>query len=188
MTQMVDAPVVYERLHIGGEWHQPSTDATISLTSPNTEQPVGSVPEAAPADVDLAVKEARRAFDDLEGWSQLTPDHRLEVLEQFAAALEKRGAETAQRISSQNGMLYQISSSIEAAFPALLLRYYGEMAKSRGVEEIRDGMLGGKTLVTHGAIGVVGSDHPMELPAGVLIHEGRAGACGGLHGGRYAIS
>lgn len=169
MTQVLDPQVVYDKLYIGGRWVEPSSDATISLISPNTEEPVGRVPEAAPADVDLAVEEARQAFDDPMGWASWTPERRLEVLEQFAVALEKRGEETARRISSQNGMPYQISSSIEAVFPALLLRYYGEMAKSLGVEEIRDGMLGGKTLVTHGPVGVVGAIIPWNFPQALMF-------------------
>jgi aldehyde dehydrogenase (NAD+) len=67
------------------------------------EDGIGTVPEATPADADraVAVAAARQAFG---GWSGLVPAARGEVLERFAAALEKRGEETARRVTMQNGM------------------------------------------------------------------------------------
>jgi aldehyde dehydrogenase (NAD+) len=62
--------VSYDSLFIGGEWVRPSSAARIDVTSSSTEEPIGSVPEAAEADVDAAVAAARRAFDDPDGWSQ----------------------------------------------------------------------------------------------------------------------
>ena len=44
-----------DRLFIGGEWVQPSTDAKIELVSPMTEEVVFKVAEAKEADMDRAV-------------------------------------------------------------------------------------------------------------------------------------
>jgi acyl-CoA reductase-like NAD-dependent aldehyde dehydrogenase len=50
----------YDSLFIGGEWVRPSSSARIEVTSASTEENIGSVPEAAEADVDAAVAAARR--------------------------------------------------------------------------------------------------------------------------------
>jgi aldehyde dehydrogenase (NAD+) len=49
----------YARLFIGGQWREPSTDARVTVRSPATGEVLGSTPEAANADIDRAVAEAR---------------------------------------------------------------------------------------------------------------------------------
>ena len=71
----------YDSLFIGGEWVRPSSSARIEVTSASTEENIGSVPEAAEADVDAAVAAARRAFDDPGGWSQWEPSARAAAIE-----------------------------------------------------------------------------------------------------------
>lgn len=61
------------RLYIGGQWAVPSTGDRITVRSASTEEIIGSVPEAAPADVDAAVGAARRAFVDPTGWATWDP-------------------------------------------------------------------------------------------------------------------
>ena len=59
----------HELLHIGGGWRKPVTDRRIEVTSASTEESLGSVPEAAEGDIDLAVATARYAFGDPAGWA-----------------------------------------------------------------------------------------------------------------------
>ena len=56
--------LVYNELYIGGRWQAPSTKQRLTVISPHSEEPIGETPEAAPQDVDRAVKAARAAFDD----------------------------------------------------------------------------------------------------------------------------
>ena len=53
----------YETLFIGGEWVKPETGDLIDVISPHTEEVIGQVPDASPADMDKAVAAARKAFD-----------------------------------------------------------------------------------------------------------------------------
>jgi len=66
-----------DTLFIGGEWVPPSSAGRIEVRNASTGEVIGSVPEAAEADVDAAVAAARRAFDDPSGWSAWTPTGRL---------------------------------------------------------------------------------------------------------------
>lgn len=90
-------------LYIGGEWVAPASKARIRVLNAATEEPIGDVPEAAVADVDRAVAAARHAF--ASGWSRTLPAERAAFLNRFADALEKRAADIAYAVSSQNGML-----------------------------------------------------------------------------------
>jgi acyl-CoA reductase-like NAD-dependent aldehyde dehydrogenase len=160
--------VDYDRLFLNGGWNLPATNARIAVHSASTEQVIGSVPEAAPADIDAAVTAARSAFDDPLGWSHWTAERRGEVLERFATSLESRGAEMARRVSQQNGMPIQLANQWEAGFPPLLLRYNSQLAAS-GQEEIRQGMLGKQTLVTREPIGVVAAIVPWNVPQAITF-------------------
>jgi len=154
----------HDTLYIGGDWVAPAGSDTITVVSPSTEEVIGSVPEAAETDVDRAVDAARTAFDDPQGWAHWTPQARAEVLERFAVALDARAAATAEAVSTQNGMPVQISQAFESVFPALLLRYYSGLVTSRGVEERREAMFGGTTVVRREPIGVVAAIVPWNFP------------------------
>ncbi|WP_089248210.1 aldehyde dehydrogenase [Rhodococcoides kyotonense] len=159
--------IEYSTLYIGGKWVEPSSSAKISVVSPTTEQVIGSVPEAVEADVDAAVSAARSAFDDPIGWASWTASERKDVIERFALELEKRSEETAQRVSSQNGMPITLARAFEGAFPAVMLRYFADLAVSTPQEEIRPGLLGGSTLVSKLPVGVVGAIVPWNVPQAI---------------------
>jgi aldehyde dehydrogenase (NAD+) len=156
----------YDRFYIGGQWAAPASAARIDVTEAATEEHAGSVPEGTEADIDAAVDAARKAFDDPEGWATWSPEQRGAVLERFAVALEARGAETARRVSVQNGMPIWLAQSFEAGFPALLLRYYTGLVAA-GQEEVRAGMLGKKSLIRRDPVGVVAAIVPWNVPQAI---------------------
>ncbi|ORW24411.1 aldehyde dehydrogenase [Mycobacterium palustre] len=157
----------YRELYVGGQWTHPATADTIAVHSPTTEELIGSVPRASEPDVDAAVAAARAAFDEPGGWASWHPKQRGEALEQFAAELDARGAETAARVSMQNGMPIWLAQQFETIFPPLLLRYYSDVMNSAPVEEERPGMLGGTSLVSRQPVGVVGAIVPWNVPQGI---------------------
>jgi aldehyde dehydrogenase (NAD+) len=156
--------VSYDSLFIGGEWVRPSSGARIDVTSASTEEPIGSVPEGAEADVDAAVAAARRAFDDPHGWSQWEPPARAEALGRLAAELEACAGEMAQRVSAQNGMPISIATMLEGGFPVIVLRYIAGLLDGASFEEERPGFLGGTNIVRREPIGVVGAIVPWNYP------------------------
>jgi aldehyde dehydrogenase (NAD+) len=156
--------VSYDSLFIGGEWVPPSSAARIDVTSSSTEEHIGSVPEAAEADVDAAVAAARRAFDDPGGWSQWEPAARGEAILRLAAELEARGQEMAERVSAQNGMPISIATMLEGGFPVIVLRYIAGLLDGATFEEERPGFLGGTNIVRREPIGVVGAIVPWNYP------------------------
>ncbi|WP_163554545.1 aldehyde dehydrogenase [Candidatus Frankia alpina] len=160
--------IEYDGLYIGGQWASPASTERIEVTEAATEQPAGSVPAAGERDIDAAVDAARRAFDEPGGWATWAPSQRGEVLERFAVALELRGAETARRVSVQNGMPLWLAQNFEAGFPALLLRYYTGLVAG-GQQEVRAGMLGKKSRVLREPIGVVAAIVPWNVPQAITF-------------------
>ncbi|MBK0870406.1 aldehyde dehydrogenase [Saccharopolyspora sp. HNM0986] len=155
--------VVHDGLFIDGSWVSPATDRRIQVVNATTEESLGSVPEAANADVDRAVQAARRVFDD-SGWATTAPAERAAVLDRFADALEKRSEQLTRTVSLQNGMPVSLSEQFEGGYVVALLRYYAGLAASAEFEERRPSPLGFDTLVQRAPIGVVAGIVPWNYP------------------------
>lgn len=160
---------VYEKIFVDGSWKSPAGDDRIKLISPSTEKPIGSVPLGVNEDIDAAVAAARRAFDDPKGWAKWSVDDRAAALDRLADALAARGPEMARRVSLQNGMPITTAEQLEGGFPPLLLRYYAEYIRTNPSHEVRPGLLGGQTLVTHEPVGVVASIVPWNFPQAITM-------------------
>src|SRR6202048_4594845 len=117
----------YPQLYIGGTWTAPAGHDTIEVHSPSTEERIGSVPRGTEADIDAAVAAARTAFDPGDGWATWEPKDRADALERFAGEREARGAETARRVSMQNGMPIWLAQQFEAGLPPRPVREYRDL-------------------------------------------------------------
>jgi acyl-CoA reductase-like NAD-dependent aldehyde dehydrogenase len=153
-----------EELFIGGEWVEPQGSERISVIAASTEEPIGSVPEGTNADIDAAVRAARGAFDDPNGWSSWLVEDRAQALERLSAALASRGEEIARRVSLQNGMPISFALQVEAVFPSVLAQYYAGLIRQTALQEERQGLLGGSIHVLRKPVGVVGAIVPWNYP------------------------
>jgi aldehyde dehydrogenase (NAD+) len=154
----------YDSLFIDGGWATPSTSHTIEAGSASTGETVGSVPDAAEADVDAAVAAARRAFDDPSGWSSWEPARRAAAIESLATQWESRAGEIARLVSVQNGMPISIAEQLEGVFPLVLMRYYADLLTTASFEDERPHMLGGTSTVRREPLGVVAAIAPWNYP------------------------
>src|SRR3954470_3839886 len=92
----------HDRLYIRGEWGAPAGTGTIDVVSPHTEEVIGRVPEATPADVDRAVAAARHAFDP-GPWPRMAPAERATVVGRLAALYGERSDDLAELITEEMG-------------------------------------------------------------------------------------
>ncbi|TYL44878.1 aldehyde dehydrogenase [Nocardioides sp. BGMRC 2183] len=107
---MSDTKVWHEKLFIGGQWVAPSTDQRIEIVSPVTEEVLGSVPEAATADIDKAVAAARKAFD--EGpWPRMSPAERGDVMRRIGKEVQARFDEMIPSFTEEIGAPLAISQA-----------------------------------------------------------------------------
>jgi acyl-CoA reductase-like NAD-dependent aldehyde dehydrogenase len=154
----------HDALFIGGEWVPPSSASRIEVRNASTGEPIGSVPEAAEADVDAAVAAARRAFDDPSGWSSWPSAERAAALKRLAAELETRAQEIGRLVSMQNGMPIALSPIIEGMTPVGTLRYMASLLATSPVEEETARFLGGDLVIRHEPIGVIAGIVPWNHP------------------------
>jgi acyl-CoA reductase-like NAD-dependent aldehyde dehydrogenase len=151
---------------IGGEWAAPASAEWTSVISPATEEVVGEVPVAVPADIDRAVAAARHAFD--EGpWPRMSPAERADVLTQAAAVFRKKEAEIVDVTVEEMGIaISQAPRALGMSGP--VLDYYADLARTFEFErEVGAGDHRG--LVTNEPVGVVAAIVPWNSPVLIAV-------------------
>jgi betaine-aldehyde dehydrogenase len=152
----------HDRLFIGGEWVAPAGTGTIDVISPHTEEVIGRVPDATPADMDRAVAAARAAFD--EGpWPRLDPMERAAVVAKFSELYAARMPELSELITTEMGAPISFSQLAQTGQSYAVWSYYAGLAKDIAWEEERPGMMGPVT-VRREPVGVVAAIVPWNVP------------------------
>ncbi|WP_028472368.1 aldehyde dehydrogenase [Nocardioides alkalitolerans] len=170
--------VWHDKLFIGGAWVEPSSDARIDIVSPSTEEHLGSVPEAQPADIDKAVAAARKAFD--EGpWPRMSAAERAEYLVRVGAEVQARYDEMAASFSAEIGAPLAVSR----AFHDNAKKMWDDASTLHervSFEEERTWEDGGHGVVVREPVGVVATIIPWNGPvatASLKIAPALAAGC-----------
>ena len=146
----------YLKFYIDGEWVDPVELKTLDVENPANEQIVGKIALGSAADVDKAVKAARKAF---ASWSQTSREERLEVLGRILAEYQKRFGDLATAVTEEMGAPASLAQ--RAQVPAGM----GHLATAAGIlkdfkfEEDR-----GQTMIVKEPIGVCSFITPWNWP------------------------
>ncbi|WP_338811435.1 aldehyde dehydrogenase (plasmid) [Agrobacterium leguminum] len=159
-------PTVRTRALINGVLVNAENDARFDNLNPATGSVLNQVAACSQADVDKAVKAARKAFE-AGVWRGLEPRERKRVLLNFADVIEANAAELALLDSIDAGK--PISDCMTLDLPDVVnnIRWYAEaIDKIFGkISPTGDSNLG---LIVREPVGVVGMVLPWNFPAGTL--------------------
>jgi aldehyde dehydrogenase (NAD+) len=147
----------YLKFYIDGAWVDPVTPKTLDVINPATEGVAGRISLGSSADVDRAVKAARKAFAT---FSQTSREDRIALLERCIAEYQKRYADMAAAITEEMGAPAVLSQKAQAAMGIAHLQTALAVLKSYHFEEQR-----GTTLIVKEPIGVCGFITPWNWPA-----------------------
>ncbi len=111
-------------LFIGGDFVE-GTGTSFKTISPSTEEVLAEVAEASEADVDRAVKAARKAF---RGWSRLSGAERGKYLFRIARIIQERARELAVLESIDNGKPIKETRDVDIPTAAAYFFYYAGWA------------------------------------------------------------
>lgn len=151
-----------EPLFINGRWQDSVSGKTFPTINPATGEVICEVAEGDKADVDLAVKAARKAFE--EGpWPKMNASERGRLLNRLADLIEQNKEELAALETLDNGKPYRDSINIDLPMTIKCYRYYAGWADK----------IHGKTIpiegnyfcyTRHEPVGVVGQIIPWNFP------------------------
>jgi len=158
------------KLLINNEWVDSVSKKTFPTLNPATGEVIANIAEADKADVDIAVKVARRAF---QSWRNVAPGQRCKLLWKLADEIEKHGDELAAIDSHDNGKPIS-HAKIDVQLTIECLRYYAGWADKLQGKHIP---VNGESFVVtvHEPIGVVGAITPWNFP--LLMFAWKIGPC-----------
>ncbi|HMJ55559.1 MAG TPA: aldehyde dehydrogenase family protein [Polyangiaceae bacterium] len=146
----------YLKFYIDGRWVDPVELKTMNVVNPATEQVCGKFALGAAADVDRAVKAARKAFAT---WSQTSREERHGVLQRIAVEYQKRAADLAAAITEEMGAPASLANGYQVGLGIGHLTTVIELLKTFRFEEQR-----GATLIMKEPVGVCGLITPWNWP------------------------
>ncbi|HEX9175552.1 MAG TPA: aldehyde dehydrogenase [Mycobacterium sp.] len=167
MTEQYKAE--WDKLFIGGEWTEPSTDKVIEVRSPATGEYVGKVPMAAAADVDAAVAAARVAFDS-GPWPSTPPAERAAVIQAAVKLLEDRKDYFTYLLTCETGQPQTIIEMMHWTGSLGALSFFAGAADAIKWTETRNGAYG-QSIVSREPIGVVGAVIAWNVPLFLAVNK-----------------
>ncbi len=147
---------------INGKFVNSLSGKTFGSINPATAQIFADVAECDAADVDVAVKTARDAFEDGR-WSNMHPAQRGKRLMRLANLITSHREELALLESLDMGKPISDAMNIDIPGCARAIHWYGEAA-DKLMDEIAPTDPGALALVTREALGVIGIVVPWNFP------------------------
>jgi aldehyde dehydrogenase (NAD+) len=157
------AQIKQTRILIGNKWVDSVSGKTFETINPATGEVIAKVAEADAADVDLAVKAARKAFYSKSPWRKMSAAERGQLLNRLADLIEKNVDELAALESLDNGKPRHVARAADLPLVIACYRYYAGWADK----------IQGKTIpiagdyfcyTRHEPVGVVGQIIPWNFP------------------------
>jgi phenylacetaldehyde dehydrogenase len=159
------------KMLIGEEWRDAVSGKTFDAYDPATGKVIASVPEGDAPDIDLAVKAARRSFDN-RSWRGLPADKRAQIMWRYAELLEANGEELAHLDVMNNGMpLWLAKASMESGVACI--RYAAGQTSNIFGKNLSDAISGGGRYVhaytASEPVGVAGLIIPWNGPVASFL-------------------
>lgn len=161
-TERADKLSIDGRGFIGGSRVDALHGGTATLVSPSTLESLTDLFDGTRGDVDIAVKESRKAFET-GPWAKMGADERGSVLIKLADLLLENLDEFALLESLDSGKPIGETRTVDIPGAAATFRWYGELA-DKHYDEIPATPPGATALVRRVPLGVIGAIVPWNYP------------------------
>ncbi|MEE9405199.1 MAG: aldehyde dehydrogenase family protein [Algisphaera sp.] len=111
-----------KKLLINGQWQAAKSGKTLDVFNPASDEVVAQVAAGDAADIDLAVKAARQAFDT-GPWSKMTASERGRLIWKIGDLIEQNADELANLETLDNGKPFGVAKAADVALAADMFRY-----------------------------------------------------------------
>ena len=161
---------------IDGKWQGSANKETYDVINPATEEVLGKVSKAAPADVEKALKAAEKGF---EIWKKTSPLQRATTIRKIAELIKKKSDVFAKWLTLEVGRPL-IESAGEVAVTVENFEWNAEEAKRIYGQTVESRFENTRVLINYQPIGVVAALVPWNFPlilAGRKISAALAAGC-----------
>lgn len=159
------------RLLIDGQRREAHSGRTFDVLNPATGEVIATVCEGDAVDIDLAVRAARRSFE--QGvWRFLSADERARILWRFAELIELRAGDLQHLDIENNGMTTAFAEAMVAGSASWLRYFAGQTMKLFGKNASGAVSGGGRHFHAYTEVepvGVAGLILPWNGPVGIFV-------------------
>ena len=148
-------------LLIDGEWLKGEGRRTLPVINPATEEVLGQLPLASPADLDRALEAAQRAWP---AWRAMAPVQRGRILRRAAEILRSRVEEIARLATTEEGKTLA-ETRIEVGMSANIFEWYAEEGRRAYGRVLPQQSPGVRMTVVREPVGPGRGLRALELPA-----------------------
>src|SRR5580658_6890198 len=178
MSSSATAGIRTYKNYVNGEWVASASGETFPVYDPSTEEVVAHVAAAGAADVDLAVKAARAAFDS-GPWARTTAQDRGRILFKLAEKIRQNTAQLAE-IECRNTGKPIVEAEYDIADVATCFEYYGGLA-NKVLGSVNPVPANALSFTLREPVGVAGQiipwNYPLLMAAWKLAPALAAGCC-----------
>jgi len=150
------------RAFIDGVYRDSASGTTFATENPATGQVIADIAACDSADVDEAVRSARRAYEK-GAWSRCSPGERKEKLLRFADLIEQRAVEFALLDALEAGKPIADCTGIDVPETLACIRWYAEAA-DKLYDQVAPTAADKLGLILREPVGVVGAVVPWNFP------------------------
>ena len=147
---------------IDGEFKPSAEGATLDIVNPSTGEAYATSPLSGDADVDAAMRAARKAFED--GWRDTTPGERMTALLRMADAIEENAERLVEIEAENTGKPKGLTLSEEIPPMCDQIRFFAGAARNLEGRATGEYMRGFTSSIRREPIGVIGSVAPWNYP------------------------
>src|SRR4051812_37747278 len=147
---------------VNGEFKSAQEGATLKIVNPSTGEPYATAPRSGPADVDEAMRAARKAFED--GWRDTTPGERMGHLLKMTDAIEANAERLVEVEAENTGKPKGLAVRGETPPMCDQIRFFAGAARNLEGRATAEYMRGFSSSIRREPIGVIGSVAPWNYP------------------------
>ncbi len=163
------------QLRIDGRLVRSSGAASIDVTDPATEQRIGQIADASPADIEQAIAAGNQAQ---RGWRAVNHHRRAELLHEVSRRVMRDRPLVAEMLTREMGKPYKESFD-EVAWSASSIDYYAEIARHENGKVLGPAVDGQFHFTTKDPLGVVVIILPFNYPLCLLCWQAAAAIASG---------
>ncbi|KAB2581352.1 hypothetical protein BFW01_g10778 [Lasiodiplodia theobromae] len=170
-----DPSLLVQKTYIDGEWVDSVSGKTFAVHDPASGQLIGKCPECVPADAQLAIEAAAKAFPK---WRARTGRERSRLIRKWHDLILENKQDITTLITWENGKAKPDASG-EVLFAASYIEWFSEEAARIYGDVVPHSVAGTRASVIREPVGVCGMITPWNFPAGMLARKAAAAFAAG---------
>ncbi|MCK9464442.1 MAG: NADP-dependent succinate-semialdehyde dehydrogenase [Thiopseudomonas sp.] len=170
-----DSKLFQQQAFINGQWCAADSGATLEVSNPATQQPLGTVPNMGAGETQRAIEAANQA---LPAWRAHTAKQRSEIMQRWYALMVAHQDDLARLMTLEQGKPLAEARG-EILYAASFIQWFAEEAKRAYGDVIPSPVASSRLLVVKQPIGVCAAITPWNFPSAMITRKAAAALAAG---------